>query len=139
MLSGRFTGDVADGLGINVNMLARWKSESLASGELAFPGHGKQTELEEGVRKLHRSAASAASCRTNTGISRTPARATSLTTPKTSWQHRTSLRPFSLASTAREVQPTRVSQPTTSRRTAPRAKPNARNQANGDSSCDGAR
>ena len=54
VLSGRSTGDVADGLGTNVNMLARWKTEFLASGELAFSGHGKQTELEEEVRKLRR-------------------------------------------------------------------------------------
>ena len=54
VLGGRSTAEVADGLGINANMLTRWKTEFLASGELAFPGHGKQTELEEENRRLRR-------------------------------------------------------------------------------------
>ncbi len=54
VLSDRSTSEVADGLGINANMLTRWKTEFLASGELAFPGHGKQTELEEENRRLRR-------------------------------------------------------------------------------------
>ncbi len=44
---GRSVSEVADSLGLARNMLTRWKSQFLAAGALAFPGHGKQSELEE--------------------------------------------------------------------------------------------
>ena len=51
---GRSVSEVADNLDIARNMLTRWKAEFLAEGTLAFPGQGKQTELEEEVRRLRR-------------------------------------------------------------------------------------
>ena len=44
---GRSVSEVADSLGVNRNMLTRWKSQLLAEGTLAFPGQGRQTEIEE--------------------------------------------------------------------------------------------
>jgi len=51
---GRSVSEVADSLGVNRNMLSRWRSQFLADGALAFPGQGKQTELEEENRRLRR-------------------------------------------------------------------------------------
>jgi transposase len=51
---GRPIGEVADGLGVNRNMLARWKKEFLVEGACAFPGQGKLTEVEEENRRLRR-------------------------------------------------------------------------------------
>ena len=46
--------EVADSLGVNRNMLTRWKSQLEAEGALAFPGHGKVREAEEEIRRLRR-------------------------------------------------------------------------------------
>ena len=46
--------EVADSLGVNRNMLTRWKSQLEAEGALAFPGHGKVSEAEEEIRRLRR-------------------------------------------------------------------------------------
>ncbi len=51
---GRPVSEVADNLGLNRNMLTRWKAQLVAAGEFAFPGHGKQSETEEEVRRLRR-------------------------------------------------------------------------------------
>jgi len=53
---GRSVSEVADGLGINRNLLTRWKQQLLAEGALAFPGHGRraETEAEAEIRKLKR-------------------------------------------------------------------------------------
>ena len=51
---GRSVSEVADSLGVNRNMLTRWKSQLLAEGALAFPGQGRQTEIEEENRRLRR-------------------------------------------------------------------------------------
>ena len=46
--------EVADGLGINRNLLTRWKREFEQAGEVAFPGHGRQTEAEAEIKRLKR-------------------------------------------------------------------------------------
>jgi len=51
---GRSVTEVAENLGIARNMLTRWKSQFLTEGALAFPGQGKQNELEEENRRLRR-------------------------------------------------------------------------------------
>jgi len=53
---GRSVSEVAEGLGINRNMLTRWKQQLSAEGALAFPGHGRraETEAEAEIRKLKR-------------------------------------------------------------------------------------
>jgi transposase len=51
---GRSVAEVADGLGINRNMLTRWKGQLEQEGALAFRGNGKQTELEEENHRLRR-------------------------------------------------------------------------------------
>jgi transposase len=56
---GRSVRAVADGLGINANMLTRWKSEFEADGTVAFPGHGRVSAPEEEVRRLRRELATA--------------------------------------------------------------------------------
>ncbi len=45
---------VAEELGINRNLLTRWRSEFRESGELAFPGQGKEalTPEEKEIRRL---------------------------------------------------------------------------------------
>jgi transposase-like protein len=43
---GRSVTEVADGLGINRNMLARWKAQLEQEGAVAFPGHGRRAETE---------------------------------------------------------------------------------------------
>ncbi len=51
---GRPVSEVADSLGVNRNMLSSWKTKFEAEGTLAFPGHGKQSEAEEEIRRLRR-------------------------------------------------------------------------------------
>lgn len=53
---GRSVTEVAAGLGINRNMLTRWKTEFEADGVVAFPGHGRrgETEAEAEIRRLKR-------------------------------------------------------------------------------------
>ncbi len=51
---GRTVSEVADGLGINRNMLTRWKREFETDGTLAFPGNGRLTEVEEENRRLRK-------------------------------------------------------------------------------------
>jgi transposase len=51
---GRSVSEVADALGINRNLLTRWKSQFLADGDVAFPGHGRQTEAEAEIKRLKR-------------------------------------------------------------------------------------
>jgi transposase len=56
---GRSVAEVADGLGINRNMLTRWKSEIEDEGAEAFRGHGKLTAVDEELRDLRRKLATA--------------------------------------------------------------------------------
>ena len=51
---GRSVSEVADGLGINRNLLTRWKTELAAEGVHAFPGNGKVTGSDEEIRRLRR-------------------------------------------------------------------------------------
>lgn len=51
---GRSVTEVADGLGINRNMLTRWKSEIEAEGSDAFRGNGKLRVVDEEMRDLRR-------------------------------------------------------------------------------------
>jgi len=51
---GRTVSEVADGLGINRNMLSSWKKKFEAEGEVGFPGHGRQTEAEAEIKRLKR-------------------------------------------------------------------------------------
>ena len=44
---GRSVSEVADGLGINRNLLTRWKTELAGEGAQAFPGNGNGTGVEE--------------------------------------------------------------------------------------------
>lgn len=56
MQQGRSASEVAEGLGINRNLLTRWKTQSEKEGALAFPGHGRraETEAEAEIRRLKR-------------------------------------------------------------------------------------
>ena len=51
---GRTVSEVADGLGINRNLLTRWKRQFEEGGDVAFPGHGRLTEVEEENRRLRK-------------------------------------------------------------------------------------
>ncbi len=51
---GRSVADVAKGLGVHPSLLQRWKTQLEAEGAVAFPGHGKQREAEEEIRRLRR-------------------------------------------------------------------------------------
>ena len=51
---GRSLTEVADGLGINRNLLARWRAAFEAEGELAFPGNGRPSVANEEVVRLRR-------------------------------------------------------------------------------------
>ncbi len=51
---GRSVADVAEGLGVHPSLLQRWKTQLMAEGALAFPGRGKQIEVEEENRRLRR-------------------------------------------------------------------------------------
>jgi transposase len=48
--------EVADGLGVNRNLLTRWKAQFEKEGAVAFPGHGRraETEAEAEIRELKR-------------------------------------------------------------------------------------
>ena len=46
--------EVARRLGINPNLLYRWKAQLASEGEQAFPGPGQQTALEAELAKLRR-------------------------------------------------------------------------------------
>lgn len=46
--------EVARRLGINPNLLYRWKTQLASEGEQAFPGPGQQTALEAELAKLRR-------------------------------------------------------------------------------------
>ncbi len=50
----RSLAEIADSLGINRSVLGHWKKKFLAEGSVAFPGHGRQTPLEEENRRLRR-------------------------------------------------------------------------------------
>lgn len=51
---GRSISEVADGLGINRNLLTRWKSQLQSEGAVAFPGNGKLSAIEEENRRLRK-------------------------------------------------------------------------------------
>lgn len=51
---GRSVSEVAEGLGINRNLLTRWKTELAAEGALAFPGNGNGTGVDEELRRVRR-------------------------------------------------------------------------------------
>ena len=51
---GRTLVSVSEGLGINVNMLSKWKQAYLARGSDAFPGKGRFHEKDEELRRLSR-------------------------------------------------------------------------------------
>ena len=51
---GRPVSEVADSLGVNRNMLSAWKRQFEAEGEVAFPGHGRQTDAEAEIKRLKR-------------------------------------------------------------------------------------
>ena len=51
---GRAVSEVADGLGINRNMLTRWKRQFEVEGAIAFPGQGRQTEADAEIKRLKR-------------------------------------------------------------------------------------
>ena len=51
---GRSISEVADGLGINRNLLTRWKSQLQSEGSVAFPGNGKLSAVEEENRRLRK-------------------------------------------------------------------------------------
>jgi transposase len=51
---GQGIAETARQLGVNANMLGRWKKQLTENGEGAFPGKGRQGPLEEEVRRLQR-------------------------------------------------------------------------------------
>lgn len=51
---GQTIAETARELGINANMLGRWKQQFSDDGERAFPGKGRMNPLEEEVRRLQR-------------------------------------------------------------------------------------
>jgi transposase len=51
---GRTVSEVADGLGVNRAMLARWKTQFEAEGVLAFRGNGTVTANDQEMRDLRR-------------------------------------------------------------------------------------
>ena len=53
---GRTVAEVARNLGINENLLYRWKNEKRKLGRIAFPGYGKMalTTEQEHVRQLEK-------------------------------------------------------------------------------------
>lgn len=56
---GRSVAEVADGLGINRNLLTRWKAELAADGVQAFRGNGVVSAEAEELRELRRRLATA--------------------------------------------------------------------------------
>jgi transposase len=51
---GRSVSEVADGLGINRNLLTRWKTELEAEGPRAFRGNGVVSAADDEMRQLRR-------------------------------------------------------------------------------------
>lgn len=53
---GRTVREVADNLGINIDVIYRWRRQQRDSGELAFPGHGKMalTPDQKRIRELEK-------------------------------------------------------------------------------------
>lgn len=53
---GRSVSDVAENLGIKVDLLYRWRRQFRDNKEIAFPGHGKMalTEEQKRIRDLER-------------------------------------------------------------------------------------
>jgi len=51
---GRSVTEVADGLGINRNLLTRWKTQLAAGGAQAFRGNGVASAADEEMRQLRR-------------------------------------------------------------------------------------
>jgi len=51
---GRSVSEVADGLGINRNLLTRWKTELEAEGLQAFRGNGVVSAADDEMRQLRR-------------------------------------------------------------------------------------
>ena len=51
---GRSVSEVAEGLGINRNLLTRWKTELEAEGSQAFRGNGVVSAADEEMRQLRR-------------------------------------------------------------------------------------
>jgi len=54
VVKGRPVSEVAEALGVNRNMLSRWKTELESEGAVAFPGNGKASANDEEVRRLRR-------------------------------------------------------------------------------------
>jgi transposase len=54
--SGRTVSEVAENLGINSDLIYRWRRQMRENGELAFPGHGKMslTEDQKRIRELEK-------------------------------------------------------------------------------------
>ena len=44
--------ETARNLGLNVNMLRRWKQEATATPQVAFPGNGRLTSEQDEIRQL---------------------------------------------------------------------------------------
>lgn len=59
VVKGRPVSEVAEGLGVNPNMLSRWKTELWSDGAVAFSGDGKASANDEEVRRLRRELATA--------------------------------------------------------------------------------
>ena len=51
---GRTVAAVADGLGLNSNLLSRWKRQFEEEGAVAFPGKGRQSEADAEITRLKR-------------------------------------------------------------------------------------
>jgi transposase len=51
---GQTIAEVARELGINANLLGRWKQQLTENADEAFPGKGRMRPLEEEVRRLQR-------------------------------------------------------------------------------------
>ena len=53
---GRTVPEVAEGLGINSDLIYRWRRQQRENAELAFPGHGKMalTQDQERIRELEK-------------------------------------------------------------------------------------
>jgi len=53
---GRTVSEVAENLGINSDLIYRWRRQMRENGELVFPGHGKMalTEDQKRIRELEK-------------------------------------------------------------------------------------
>ena len=54
--NGRSVSDVAESLGINRDLIHRWRREIRALGDISFPGHGRQalTDEQRRIKKLEK-------------------------------------------------------------------------------------